>query len=407
MKKVSVIIPVYNKVEYLRECLDSVLSQTLDDIEVICVDDGSTDGSLEILSEYVRGGHIRLLVQENSGAGMARNNGIENAEGEFLSFIDADDTYYDKEVLEKLYYAAKRNEVTLCAGGLEMFDTNGRKYPYKLNCYSREGIYRYDSDTKIYGQTSFLYSKELLDSNGIRYPSYCQFEDPPFLLKAIIAAKCYYAITDYVYCYRVGYKNRSTSEKKAVDILSGVRDCFEMASRNMLYNLYNVQLKNLLFDLLEYYYSYAICGNAEIIDLLDSIGEYYKKISLNTDLPLVYDYQSFTAYTNNVQETIQRINSRRVIVYGIGNTARKAFASGVLKVDNVIGFAKSQLDEDDELFLNHTVRSIYECNSSEYVVVCANGKNQDNMKKILNDCGFSDYCCIDNSFIMICNELIK
>ena len=90
--KVSVIIPVYNAERYLRQCLDSVISQTLRDIEIICVDDGSTDGSHEILKEYAeRDSRVRLLRQENKGAGAARNCGIDVAHGEYAAFIDADD----------------------------------------------------------------------------------------------------------------------------------------------------------------------------------------------------------------------------------------------------------------------------------------------------------------------------
>ena len=94
MPKVSVIIPVYNVEAYLRQCLDSVVNQTLKDIEIICVDDGSTDSSAEILKEYAtKDGRIKVLTQSNSGAGAARNAGLAVAKGEWLSFLDADDEF--------------------------------------------------------------------------------------------------------------------------------------------------------------------------------------------------------------------------------------------------------------------------------------------------------------------------
>ena len=90
--KVSVIIPVYNTENYLRECLDSVLAQTLREIEVICVDDGSTDNSLNILKEYQnKDTRIVVLTQENRSAGAARNYGLSIAKGKYLSFLDSDD----------------------------------------------------------------------------------------------------------------------------------------------------------------------------------------------------------------------------------------------------------------------------------------------------------------------------
>ena len=86
MAKVSVIIPVYNVEPYLKQCMDSVVGQTLKDIEIICVDDGSTDGSLDILKEYAtEDSRIQIIEQKNAGAGAARNNGMRHASGRFCS----------------------------------------------------------------------------------------------------------------------------------------------------------------------------------------------------------------------------------------------------------------------------------------------------------------------------------
>ena len=103
----SVIIPVYNAEKYLRGCMDSVLSQTLRELELICVDDGSTDGSAAILEEYAeKDSRVRVLRQENKGAGAARNLGIGAARGEYVAFIDADDSLC-LDSLEPLYQQAK------------------------------------------------------------------------------------------------------------------------------------------------------------------------------------------------------------------------------------------------------------------------------------------------------------
>lgn len=98
--KVSVIIPVYNSQAYLRQCLDSICCQTLSQIEIICVDDGSTDGSLELLNQYAAmDSRIQVLTQKNSGAGAARNHGLHAARGEYLSFLDSDD-FFEPDMLE-------------------------------------------------------------------------------------------------------------------------------------------------------------------------------------------------------------------------------------------------------------------------------------------------------------------
>ena len=113
MATVSVIIPVYNAERYLPQCLDSVLAQTLEDIEVICVDDGSTDGSVAILKRYAaRDSRIRLIRQKNACAGAARNQGLREANGEYLSFLDSDD-FFEPTMLEKAIARAREYQTDI------------------------------------------------------------------------------------------------------------------------------------------------------------------------------------------------------------------------------------------------------------------------------------------------------
>lgn len=106
--RVSVILPCYNSEKYLNQCLDSILNQTLEDMEVICVDDGSSDSTLEILRSYARmDSRVRVLTQPNGGAGAARNNGLRQARGEFLSFLDADD-FFEPNMLEEAVRSAEQ-----------------------------------------------------------------------------------------------------------------------------------------------------------------------------------------------------------------------------------------------------------------------------------------------------------
>ena len=111
--KVSVIIPVYNVEEYLRQCLDSVINQTLKEIEIICVDDGSTDSSLEILKEYAAKDHrITVITQQNLHAGVARNAGLAVAKGEYVHFLDSDD-WIELNTYEKLYQLAQTRNIEI------------------------------------------------------------------------------------------------------------------------------------------------------------------------------------------------------------------------------------------------------------------------------------------------------
>jgi len=121
--KVSVVIPVYNAAPYLRQCLDSVIGQTLREIEIICVDDGSGDESPQILDEYRRrDDRVMILTQKNLYAGTARNNGLEHASGEYIIFWDADD-YFAPEALELMYGRAKETQADLCVCNAQNFDS--------------------------------------------------------------------------------------------------------------------------------------------------------------------------------------------------------------------------------------------------------------------------------------------
>ena len=103
MPKISVIITVYNAQDTLRRCMDSVINQTLKDIEIICVDDGSKDNSPAILQEYAaKDARIKVIHQENAGAGAARNHGMLKACGEYFSLLDSDD-FFEAEMLEESY----------------------------------------------------------------------------------------------------------------------------------------------------------------------------------------------------------------------------------------------------------------------------------------------------------------
>ena len=114
--KVSVIIPVYNVEQYLNQCLDSVINQTLKDIEIICVDDGSTDNSFKMLEEYAqKDNRIKVIHQKNKGAAAARNEGLYIAQGKYLSFLDSDD-FFEIDMLEQMYNCAEKynTDIVVC-----------------------------------------------------------------------------------------------------------------------------------------------------------------------------------------------------------------------------------------------------------------------------------------------------
>lgn len=141
--KVSVIIPVYNVEQYLRECLDSVVNQTLKDIEIICVNDGSPDNSLAILEEYAaKDERIKIINKENGGLSSARNCAIPLAQGEYIGFVDSDD-WIDLDFYEKLYNTAKEyNAEIACADLYRVSDTKAKYFVKHKNikCSKKERV---------------------------------------------------------------------------------------------------------------------------------------------------------------------------------------------------------------------------------------------------------------------------
>ena len=168
--KVSVIIPAYNVEAYISQCLDSIISQSLKEIEVICIDDGSTDNTFSIMMEYVKKDRrIIALSQINSGSGSARNKAMDIAKGQYVAFIDADDWYPNELVLEKMYNKAVENEALICGGSISAYTNDGKTIIPPLSYYNftQEGFISYSNYQLEYGYTRYIYNLEFLKKNSI------------------------------------------------------------------------------------------------------------------------------------------------------------------------------------------------------------------------------------------------
>jgi len=126
--KISVIMPIYNASDYLKPAIDSVLNQTLTELELICVDDGSTDNSLEILKQYQESDErVRIITETNAGPALARNNGIRRSRGEYLAFVDADD-FLEPTFLEVLYAIAKHDSLDIAISRFDIYNNKKSKF---------------------------------------------------------------------------------------------------------------------------------------------------------------------------------------------------------------------------------------------------------------------------------------
>ena len=227
---VSVIIPVYNAQAHIAACIDSARSQTLQNIEILCVDDGSSDRSLTLLESLATQDHrIHVFRQTNRGAGSARNLAMAQAKGEFLSFLDADDCYASDTCLEELYTAAKRLDVSICGGFRQLLHPDGSVTLHSL--FRRElrrkpqgRVIPYADFQYDYHYQNFLFSRALLEQHQISFPPYRRFQDPPFLVRAMLAAGCFAAVPAKVYLYRLSERPLDWDAEKVAGLLQGLTD---------------------------------------------------------------------------------------------------------------------------------------------------------------------------------------
>ena len=204
--KLSVIVPVYNVEKYLERCLDSIINQTLKDIEIICINDGSTDNSLSILEEYKKKDYrIVIINQKNKGLAVARNVGIEIAQGEYLAFVDSDD-WINPNFLECLYDSAKENNCDIAVGNIFRVPDRGKTTPFLQ--YKETKIYE-DTNSKfeicdipkMCYVWNRIYKREKLIKNKIKFIEGKVYEDVLFSHKALYYSGKLITVPDAIYYY--------------------------------------------------------------------------------------------------------------------------------------------------------------------------------------------------------------
>ena len=247
MPKVSVVVPCYNMEKYVERCLDSLQKQLLEDIEIICIDDKSSDKTLEILNSRAESDpRIRIIAQEkNMGVAVARNTGIENATGEYVGFVDADD-YIDIDFYQKLYNHAVKTGAEITKGLLTVIE-NGHRFIPPTNDHVKNGKIRF-----CYDFTSAIYETEFLNKNNLRFMTGVSLgEDITFLITASHKANaveiCPYS-TSYYYLIRQGSANTTMGRDKVDSIVRIVDYMIDYANNtpNMSDHDYNFILWFLL-----------------------------------------------------------------------------------------------------------------------------------------------------------------
>lgn len=330
MIKISIIMPVYNCENYLQKSIGSLLKQTMDEWELLCIDDGSTDNSLQILYEYRKtDSRIKVHTQENKGAGEARNRGLRNSVGEYIAFLDADDFYLEADALESMYNACKEQYVKACGTNLRILRNDviveDIIFSEVESASKEEKVFNYLDFQFDYGYTCFLIERKMLIEQDIKFPQYRRFQDPPFFVQAMYAAKQFCFIDKALYCYRAPNTSERFNQEKLEGLLCGIIDNLQFAQKHALSLLFDRTVKRL-----EEEYGQIICHNMskkslKVLRLLckandivqQEKGEDYVIKPLGTILSSVSTLEEYQR--NNFKQKL--LKKDRIYIYGAGKLA--------------------------------------------------------------------------------------
>jgi len=278
MKKVSIIVTVYNVEAFLEKCLDSLVSQTLDNFEVIVVNDGSPDDSQKIIDKYKKKYPeiIKAYKIKNRGLGGARNYALEKCSGEYVLFVDSDD-YIDLTMAEEMYKMAKKDKSDIVLCGYDVIDEATKKVISKESAYSpveKENPVL----SLLFGKTAVwnkLYKTSLIKDNNIKFRSKVWYEDIDFSFKTLLLSKKNSFIDEpfYKYLIRNGSIMNNNNIERCLEICLGFDELINYCQEKEIYNKY--------YEQLEFYamYHIYICAITRVINTNNKYA--YKKEIIN------------------------------------------------------------------------------------------------------------------------------
>lgn len=258
MPKISVIVPVYNVEKYLEKCLGSLVTQTLQEIEVIVVNDGSTDGSEVIINDFARKHpeKIRAFNKENGGLSDARNFGLEQATGDFIGFVDSDD-YVTAEMFAEMYALAKKHDAEMVICNLQKVDENGNVTQRLTQIPNMPEKIELEHNFSVFSDLSYfacnkIFRKDIFENK--KFKKGVHFEDIQLIPQLLLRCKVIAQTQNYHYQYLERTDSiTKTHTERGLDILRAVEDV-ETEFQHSPYSSKKTEFKN--FQILEGVYSF-------------------------------------------------------------------------------------------------------------------------------------------------------
>lgn len=403
MPKVSVIIPVYNVEKYLAKCLDSVINQTFKDIEIICIDDCSTDSSKDILLSYAKkDNRIKVFYNEvNSGLSYTRNIGIKNSSGKYIFFLDSDDMIIDN-IFDMLYNCIENNNLDMLKYNYKRIFENkndeiqvqnnsenyncimtGKKMFSKLIA---EGDFQVAAPFNMY-RTKFLIENELYFYDKIFH------EDNLFSFLCYMKAERVMNINKICYLYRQHENSIMTTvtPKRHQSLYIVMHEIVKYCE----YNNFEVEI----YEAIEKYLNMVYCGFKNIFNLCIEDEEMIYGTQIEKILYRVLFNSENICFSSSKIEYIKKFNN--VIVYGAGKIAQKVI-NGIEEknVDiEITGVVVSELSEAKKYFMGHRISSLesfYDMKDDVLVLVAVSSKFKHEIIENLKSKGFNHYIELDN-----------
>lgn len=324
MPYVSILVPIYNVEKYLKECLESLVNQTLNNIEIICINDGSTDNSLKIIKEYAsKDSRIKIIDKKNSGYGASMNQGLDAAVGKYIGIVESDD-FVNKNMFEDLYNLAEKHNADMVKSDYYSYLSSKDQYKKagRIAKFKTSRVTNSQEQPKLLRMQAFIwsaiYKNEFLKKNNIRFletPG-ASYQDTSFAFKTIALAERIFLTPKAYLNYRIDNENSSVNSKgKVFAICEEYREITKFLNENPRIKQFanSVKLQKQYND---YMWNLTRISPEFIDDFIKNFSEefsvFYKANELDgvprIDLTLVQDKEAFRKI---VEEYIQSQNAKK------------------------------------------------------------------------------------------------
>lgn len=388
--------------KHLGECLDSIFCQTLKNVEVICVNDGSTDASLDILDKYKKYESLVVLTQKNAGSGNARNVGIRYAKGDYLMFVDPDDCLAANDVVETLYTAAVKNKVQVCGGSI-VKNKDGKlvkEFPDKRkeNKVEIEGKVSFRQYQYPYGHQRYIIKHDLLTENNIFYPEYRRGQDVPFMASVLSAAGVLYLVKKDVYMCIGSPEEKSFTEQKADDYVNALCDTMKLAIYNGFEKLFGSMVRDIIIFAHKHWYrlldGHDTWYKADIINEVIAKGN--DRFHNEENIKYLFDKEEYGKYYKELRRQWENMKkfleeNKEIMLYGAGAIGKQVHRFLKRLGYTPKGFVVSVLEGNEKVIEGLSVISLDMLSNGKgcVFILCASEDGiKEDMKRRLADKGY-------------------